>query len=149
MRSPPHIIIRASSFKNYAALGEPLAAPGMRGVFIFHPHRDRRKLPRTRASIWVVAKQCKASCGEQTIGSFSLNDVLRRSGMPVRRRNASIKFQNFGFAILETDCTRPGLVDMFGCRNFGPMFGTYLENHQHERRLERILEILVQILFLH
>jgi len=39
-------------------------------------------LPITIISIFVLAKQAYASAGVFTIGSFSLNEVLRRIGTP-------------------------------------------------------------------
>src|SRR5262249_34025711 len=39
--------------------------------------------PMTRASIFVLRKQSSASAGRWTMGSLSLNDVLRRTGTPV------------------------------------------------------------------
>ena len=52
--------------------------------------RETTMSPITSMSILVRRKQSSASSGRQTIGSFSLNDVLSTSGIPVRSRNNSI-----------------------------------------------------------
>ena len=54
------------------------------------PRRAMITLPRTNLSIFVLRKQSNASSGLQTTGSFSLKDVLRTIGMPVRSRKLSI-----------------------------------------------------------
>ena len=46
--------------------------------------------PSTKTSILVRKKQSSASAGLQTMGSFSLKEVLRTIGTPVISRNASI-----------------------------------------------------------
>src|SRR5882672_4074533 len=45
--------------------------------------RSTRRSPRTRQSMWVRMKQSSACAGVQTMGSLSLNEVLRSIGMPV------------------------------------------------------------------
>ena len=81
-------------------LGWRVRAPGemtapdraLRGpATVFYASREMTVLPITSISILVRRKQSSASSGRQTIGSFSLNDVLSTSGIPVRSRNASIK----------------------------------------------------------
>src|SRR5262249_44410263 len=55
--------------------------------------RDTTNGPRARTSMRVRAKHSIASPGVQTIGSFSLKDVLRRTGTPVRFSNSEISRQ--------------------------------------------------------
>ena len=52
--------------------------------------RTRILLPSTKTSILVRKKQSSASAGLQTMGSFSLKEVLRTIGTSVSWRNASI-----------------------------------------------------------
>src|ERR1044072_5213265 len=48
------------------------------------------KFPTYSTSIFVFLKHSIASCGVQTIGSFSLNDVLRITGTPVSSAKSEI-----------------------------------------------------------
>ena len=52
-----------------------------------------KKSPSTRVSIRVRKKQATASSGVHTMGSFSLNDVLRSTGTPDIFANWLIRFQ--------------------------------------------------------
>ena len=52
--------------------------------------RVMNELPRTSVSIFVRKKQSKASCGSQTTGSFSVNEVFSTIGTPVRSAKLSI-----------------------------------------------------------
>src|SRR6185369_2667232 len=53
-------------------------------------HLRTAKFPRYSTSIFVLRKHSIASCGVQTIGSFSLNDVLRITGTPVNASKSEI-----------------------------------------------------------
>jgi len=55
--------------------------------------RLRKIVPITSRSILVRRKQSRASAGVLTIGSFSLNEVLRTIGTPVSRAKAAIRRQ--------------------------------------------------------
>src|SRR5207245_11702147 len=70
-----------------ARLGREIAALVAHAI----PVRETMRLPSTRTSIRVRRKQSSASSGLQTTGSFSLNEVLRTMGTPVRSRKASIR----------------------------------------------------------
>jgi hypothetical protein len=48
--------------------------------------------PITSKSIFVRRKQSRAWAGVLTTGSFSLNEVLSTSGMPVASRKASMRW---------------------------------------------------------
>ncbi len=68
------------------------------------------------------------------MGSFSLKEVFRTSGMPVRRRKDSIRFQKRGLTLRETDWTRPVLS---------------IEHHQHKRRGIRVFKVFLDIFLQH
>src|SRR5208282_1035158 len=67
---------------------------------------SKTKSPRTRTSIRVRRKHSRASCGRQTIGSLSLNEVFKTIGTPVRWPTARKSFQKIGFAERLTVCKR-------------------------------------------
>src|SRR4029453_6382374 len=69
--------------------------------------RDTTNGPRTRTPMGVRAKQSIASAGVQTIGSFSLKDVLRRTGTPVSLSNSEISRQYSGWVRRLTVCSLP------------------------------------------
>ena len=50
------------------------------------------KFPSTKESIFVRKKQSSASSGRHTTGSFSLKEVFKTIGMPVRSRKNSISW---------------------------------------------------------
>ena len=54
-------------------------------------HFANQNRPTPSASIRVRLKQSTACSGVCTIGSFSLNEVLSRTGMPVRRSKALMR----------------------------------------------------------
>ena len=63
---------------NRSGAGQPEQA------FCVRPRNDC--ISDDQQSIFVLRKQSRASCGLQTTGSFSLNDVLSTIGTPVRAR---------------------------------------------------------------
>jgi hypothetical protein len=91
-RTAKHWRYRQKRPDNYRDPHVPLAGDGCGAQTSESPVRDIITLPSTKRSIRVRRKQSSASCGRQTTGSFSLNDVLSSIGTPVRSVNASISW---------------------------------------------------------
>src|SRR5262245_39427694 len=95
------------SFDAFNHTDYPAVAPKWRilGGFLDETHVFvTTKCPIASASIFVRMKQSIASAGVHTIGSFSLNDVLRITGVPVRSPNALISAQYSGACWRSTVC---------------------------------------------
>src|SRR6185436_359054 len=69
-------------------------------------HREARRLPRARCSTSVARKVRTASPGVQTMGSWTLKEVLSSTGTPVRFSNSWISRQYLGFVARSTSCGR-------------------------------------------
>ncbi len=97
----------------------------------------------TSTSILVRRKQSSASSGRSTIGSFSLNDVLRSTGTPVSSPNRWMSVQYGRLSARSTVCSRPDSVDVRHGRNDRPAVRTDRDDLDHERIGHGVDEVVV------